>query len=99
MGKKYYKKLDPVTINYRDYKLFDGDRFRNDLKDRLSNSESLNLDDFQNIFHQVLDLYAPKKQKVVRGNTAPFMNKTLSKAFMNSARLRNKYYKNATLEN
>ena len=35
--KKYYKKLEPVTINYRDYKSFDGDRFRTDLKDRLVN--------------------------------------------------------------
>ena len=97
--KKYYKKLEPITINYRDYKSFDGENFRTDLKTRLANSESLKLDDFQTIFHQVLDQHAPKKQKVVRGNNAPFMNKTLSKAFMTRARLRNKYYKNSTPEN
>ena len=97
--KKYYKKLEPVTINYRDYKSFDGNRFRADLKVRLTNLESLSLDDFQTVFHQVLDAHAPKKQKVARGNNAPFMNKTLSKAFMTRARLRNKYYKNSTPEN
>ena len=97
--KKYYKKLEPITVNYRDYKSFDGDRFRNDLKDGLANSESLKLDDFQTIFNKILDFHAPKKQKVIRGNNAPFMNKTLSKAFMTRARLRNKYYKNPTPEN
>ena len=97
--KKYYKKLEPVTINYRDYKSFDGDVFRRDLKNEISKLESLDLEDFQNTFHQILDAHAPKKQKVVRGNNAPFMNKTLSKAFMTIARLRNKYYKNPSSEN
>ena len=32
--------------------------------------------------------HAPVKKKVVRGNKAPFMNKTLSKAFMTRARLK-----------
>ena len=97
--KKHYKKLEPVTINYRDYKTFDGDKFRTDLKDRLAKSGSLSVDNFNTIFNEVLDLHAPKKQKVARGNNAPFMNKTLSKAFMTRARLRNKYYKNTSQEN
>ena len=41
----------------------------------------------------------PCLKKVVGGINAPFMNKTLSKAFMTRARLKNKYYKNPTSEN
>ena len=44
--KKYYEKLEPVTVNYRDYKQFDGDQFRADLKNKLT-SESLSLEIFQ----------------------------------------------------
>ena len=98
--KKHYKKLEPITINYREYKSFDGDKFRADLKERLAKSEeSLSVDNFKLNFNEILDLHAPIKQKVARGNNAPFMNKTLSKAFMTRARLRNKYFKNPTPEN
>ena len=97
--KTHYKKLAPVTINYHDYKSFDGNKFRTDLKIRLENSEPLCALKFKKTFNEVLDLHAPKKQKVARGNNAPFMNKTLSKAFMTRPRLRNKYFKNPTPEN
>ena len=35
----------------------------------------------------------------IRGNNAPFMNKILSKAFMNRSRLRNNFFKNPNDEN
>ena len=35
----------------------------------------------------------------MRGNNAPFMNKTLSKAFMHRARLKNRYHKFPTEKN
>ena len=97
--KKHYKRLEPIKIQYRDYKSFDGNKFRTDLKDRLENSENLDVESFKSIFIELLDLHAPKKQKIVRGNNAPFMNKTLSKASMTRAGLRNKYLKNPTPEN
>ena len=62
-------------------------------------TQIITIDDFIAIFKKVLDRHAPSKKKIVRGNQAPFMNKTLSKAFMSRARLRNKYYKNNTPEN
>ena len=40
-----------------------------------------------------LNNYAPSKKKAIRGNTAPFMNKTLSKAFVKRSRLKNKFNK------
>ena len=47
----------------------------------------------------ILDLLAPAKKKFVRGNNAPFMNKTLSKAFMHRSKLKNEFNKNPTEEN
>ena len=57
--KKYYKKLEPITVNYRDYKSFDGDKFRTDLKNKLIRTESLSLENFQSSFHELLDNNAP----------------------------------------
>ena len=53
----------------------------------------MTIDTFIKILCTLLDEHAPRKQKIIRGNNAPFMNKTLSKAFMTRARLRNKYNK------
>ena len=97
--KKYFKKLEPITIMYRDYKGFDGVKFREDLEESLAESEEITIEIFVEKFNKVLDNHAPRKQKVIRGNSAPFMNRTLSKAFMTRARLRNKCNKNPTEEN
>ena len=94
--KRYFKKNDPITINYRDFKSFDGIKFRNDLIRKLEQIENLNIDEFKNAFMGLLDNHAPMKKKVVRGNNAPFMNKTLSKAFMHRTKLKKRYYKNPT---
>ena len=45
---------------------------------------------------KVLDSHAPRKQKLARGNHQPFMNKTLSKAFMHRSKLKNIYNKSPT---
>ena len=97
--KKYFKKQDPITINYRDYKSFDGNSFRRDLKENLQQVETLEIDNFMQIFMEVLNNYAPMEKKVVRGNNAPFMNKTLSKEFMHRSKLKNKFNKKPTESN
>ena len=86
--KKHFKKREPITITYRDYKNFDGVVFRNDLKKKIIEAECITIDTFIDILNSLLDKHAPRKQKIIRGNSAPFMNKTLSKAFMTRARLR-----------
>ena len=86
--KRYFKKNDPVTIEYRDLKNFDPIAFREDLRYQLESKECITIIDFQNIFLSVWNAHAPVKKKIVRGNNAPFMNKTLSKAFMTRARLK-----------
>ena len=91
--KRFFKKKEPVTIEYRDMKKFDGMKFREDIRNKLERKGDVNIDDFKNIFQTVWDSHAPVKKKVVRGNNAPFMNRTLSKAFMHRANLKNKYLK------
>ena len=41
-----------------------------------------------------LNLYAPIKKKMIRGNSPPYMTKVLRKAIMKRSYLANKYYKN-----
>ena len=48
---------------------------------------------FPSVFRDVLDRHAPLKQKMVRGNNAPFMTKQLNKAIMDRSRIRNRYLK------
>ena len=74
--KNYFKKHEPIIINYRDYKSFYGPTFRKTLMLRLEQFETLSLKDFKSIFMEILNAHAPMRQKVVRGNNAPFMNKT-----------------------
>ena len=96
--KSEFKKKDPTQVNYRSYKYFDENLFRHDLSSALSNllNEDTNYDDFKKVYIDMLDLHAPMKKKFVRGNNAPFMNKTLSKAFMHRSKLKNKFNKNPT---
>ena len=93
--KTFFKKKMPVKINYRSYKNFIQDDFRNDLSIALQicNQQTMGYENFNHIFLEVLDSRAPSKQRVVRGNNQPFMNKTLSKAFMNRSKLKNVYNK------
>ena len=47
----------------------------------------------------ILENHAPIKKKLVRGNNSPFVNRTLTKAFMHRSKLKNKFNKNSTEEN
>ena len=48
---------------------------------------------------RLLSIFAPIKERCIRANNSPLMNKTLSKAVMTRSRLRNKFIKNPTPEN
>ena len=50
-------------------------------------------------FRDVVDRQAPLKQKMVRGNNAPFMTKQLNKAIMDRSRIKNRYLKWLSREN
>ena len=60
--KQYFKKHEPIVINYRDYKSFDGHTFRKTLRVRLEQFESLRLEhDLKSVFMEILNTYAPMK--------------------------------------
>ena len=47
---------------------------------------------------KTLDKAAPVKQKYVRSNQSPFLNKQILKAIMNRTRLRNKFLRTRSAE-
>ena len=51
------------------------------------------------IFLSILDKHAPIKPKQIRGNQAPFMNRSISKIIMQKSKVRNKYLKWPSCEN
>ena len=59
----------------------------------------LNYENLINGFCSIIDKRAPLKQKTLRGNEAPFMNKNLRKAIYTRSRLKNRYNKNPTDDN
>ena len=88
-------------MNYRSYKKLNENLFRDELNSTLLNLDNgnVNYDEFKDIFMQILNKYAPMKKKCIRGNNAPFMNKTLCKAFMHRSKLKNKFNKIPTEDN
>ena len=97
--KRYFKKKDPITITYHDLKSFDGLKFREDIRNKLEQIGELDIDKFKHVFTSTWNSHAPVKKKIVRSNNAPFMNRTLSKAFMHRSKLKNRYHKFPTEAN
>ena len=90
--KTKFGKCKPKEVTYRDYKKFDEDLFKTDLKTALS-SGCCTYEAFENIFLSTLNLHAPLKTKFIRANHAPYMTKALRKAIMRRSQLQTKYYK------
>ena len=93
--KSRFKRLEPIEIKYRKYKKCDLSSFKSHLAQslRVNTLNDINYDNLKYLFMHVLNKHAPVKEKLVRGNNTPFMNKTLSKAFMKRSKLKNKYNK------
>ena len=99
--KTFFTKLKPCIVKYRSYTNLDEDSFKSELNQSLHSSNKLNMnyDDFKQIFMRVLNRHAPMKEKTIRGNNAPFMNKSLSKSIMVRSKLKNSYNNFPTEEN
>ena len=86
--KNTYERLRPIYIQYRSYRNFDRNEFLSDLKnvsfeEALSSTNSEQAyEKFKELCSEVVDNHAPLKQRVIRGNQAPFMSKDLSKQIM-----------------
>ena len=96
--KCHFVRLQPTTIQCRDYKYFDPEAFINYIKDAnlgaivsLSDDPNSVYSDFCAYFKPILDLHGALKSKTLRENQAPFMSKDLSKAIMTRSRLKNKF--------
>ena len=99
----YFNRLPPKKIIYRNYKNFESQNFLDDLEGQLNFAQEfygdINYENLSTIFRSIVDIHAPLKEKKVRGNEAPFMNKELSKAIMTRSRLKHKYTKWPSREN
>ena len=86
--KKSFRKFHPGLINYRSYKNFLSEAFRECLLEKLSREIFVNnnegLQRFCDINLQVLNKHAPQNVKYVRGNQMLFVTKELSKEIMTS---------------
>ena len=71
------------------YKIFDENKFNEDLKIKLESIENLDYSLFESIFIDVLNAHAPVTTKTVRGNNHHFMTKALRKTIMTRSRLKN----------
>ena len=91
--KASFKKQKPKIVTYRDYKRFDNEKFRESLITCFSTGKNISYDTFENLVLQTLGKMAPIKQKHIRGNQSPFMNKDIHKAIMTRMRLRNRFLK------
>ena len=87
--RSFFKKNEPKIIQYRDYKKFCNEAFRENLVRQLLSQDfqTSELKNFKDVVLKVLDKHAPWKMKYIRNNEGPFMDKTLRKAIMNRTRL------------
>ena len=99
--KTTFPKQGPTVINYRNYKKYDENVSKSDLRQELQKIDpsDLNYSSFETAFDRILDQHAPIKKKYVRANDKPFMTRALRKATMLRSRLRNKYNEDRTAEN
>ena len=96
-------RLKPKKITYRSMKNYNKNLLKNDLKRELSSSSFISAnqgyDSVIGILKSLLDIHAPIRTKVVRGNQCNFVDKSLNKAFMKRSVLKTKYLKNKSVQN
>ena len=81
--KVYYKKQKPAIITYHSYKNFSNEVFMADFQSRISQVTSENndfeFDILKAVLNQAIQKHAPVKQRYVRANQTPFINKITNK--------------------
>ena len=92
-----FTKAPPKYVHYCDYKNFNEQYFKLELRDKLEvDVVDANYETFHNVYLNVLNKHAPIKTKVIRGNEAPYITKAYRKAVMRRSKLKTKYLKNST---
>lgn len=99
----HFNRLPHKQITYRSYKNFNKNEFIRDLDHEIFGGTFYQHKEppkeFSEVFMLTLDKHTPLKQRKMRGNQAPFMTKTLSKAIMDRSGIRNRYLRWPSREN
>ena len=90
--KHTFRRSAPKELVYKDCKNFDRVIFIRELEDKLSQRTS-DYKHFKRIFLEILNIHAPIKKKLLRGNHVPYMKKELRKAFIKRSELESKHVK------
>ena len=98
---RYFTRKEPITISHRKFKDINERRFKDHLCLSFQNigDNVMSYDAFKNNFMKIVDMHAPVKKKVSRGNNQPFMNRILSEEFMKRSKLKDDYNLNPTKDN
>ena len=76
-----FNKQKSQILTYHDYNRSDNEKFRESLIIYFSTTRNISYA-FQNLVLHTLDKMAPIKQKYIRSNQSPFMNKDIHKTIM-----------------
>ena len=96
--RKTFQREQPKVFSYRDYKNFDNELFNSSLQNTLKEINRPDYIKFEEVFLETLNKHAPVKQKIIRGNRAPYMTKGLRKAIMRRNELETKYHKHRDIQ-
>ena len=98
MLKTTFRKEEPKTLIYRDYKTCSLEKFSFDLFLKLESQENNYYQTFETDLVEILNNQAPKKSKIFRGNQKPHINKILRNAIMKRSQLKNKANKTKSVD-
>ena len=95
--KSSFAKQKPRILNYRNYKLFNNTLFRDQVLNKLINSNlqisHKGFKHFKETCLSVVNTIAPLKSRFIRANQAPFLNKEIQRGVMVRSKLRKKFLK------
>ena len=95
--KSSFAKQKPRELIYRNYKLFNNTRFRDQVLNKLRNSNlqisDKDLKHFKETCQSVVNTIAPLKSWFIRANQALFINKEIQRDVMVRSKLRKKFLK------
>ena len=90
--KSHFSRLKPKIIHYRNFKIFDEQKFTVDVKNAdlpfETDDPNENYSALTNTISLIVEKHAPLKKKIVRGNHAPFITKDLRKVIYTRSSLK-----------
>ena len=89
--KVFYKKKANDYTTYRSYKNVSMPDNQNRISQVTSENNHLEFDLFKAVLNEAIQKHTPIKQRHVRANQAPFINKTINKEITKMSQLRNKF--------